>query len=79
MAWKLRTLRNLQRRTLAEFSGAYAPHVTEYFALDERKRELPARHIAAVEAVLGNTVISQYVAMHSQRTFDELHALRSAA
>jgi len=77
LAWKLRVVRNLQRRTLAELAGLYAPHVSDYFSVHENRRELPARHIAAVERVLGNTVISQYQAQQSKLTvLEELQADR---
>jgi hypothetical protein len=77
LAWKLRKLRGLTKRSLAEQAGLYAPHVTDYFGVHENKRELPARCIAAVEAVLGNTVISQYQAQMSKLTvLEELQAER---
>ena len=44
------------------------------------RRELPARHIADVERVLGNTVISQWVAQQSKLTvLEEMQADRAAA
>jgi hypothetical protein len=75
LAWKLRRVRNLTRRSLAEQAGLYASHVSDYFSLHDNKRELPARHIAVVERVLGNAVISQWVAQQSQLTvLEELQA-----
>lgn len=80
LAWKLRAVKNLTKRGLAEQAGLYATHVTDYFSVHENKRELPARHIAAVERVLGNTVISQYQAAQAALTvLEELQALRRAA
>jgi hypothetical protein len=77
LAWKLRAVRNLTRRTLAELSGLYASHVSDYFSVVEHRRELPAKHIAQVELVLGNTVISQWVAQQSKLTvLEELQAER---
>jgi hypothetical protein len=79
LAWKLRRLRNLTRRTLAEISGLYAPHVSDYFSVHENRRELPARCVAAVEGVLENTVISQWLAWQSRLTvLEELQADRAA-
>lgn len=79
LAWKLRRIRNLTKRTLAECVGLYASHVTDYFSLHDHRRELPARHIAAVEAVLGNTVISQWLAQQSHLTvLEEMQADRRA-
>lgn len=80
LAWKLRRVRNLTRRSLAEQAGLYAPHVTDYFSLHESRRELPARHVAAVEKVLGNTVINQWMAWQGQLTvLEEMQAARRAA
>lgn len=80
LAWKLRRVRNLTRRTLAELAGLHAPHVTDYFSVHENRRELPARCVAAVEVVLGNRVISQYLAAQSRLTvLEELQAMRRAA
>lgn len=80
LAWKLRGIRNLTRRTLAELAGLYAPHVSDYFSVRENRRELPAKKIAAVESVLGNTVISQWLAQQSNLTLlEEMQATRRAA
>jgi hypothetical protein len=80
LAWKLRVVKNLTRRSLADQAGLYAPHVSDYFSVLPNKRELPAKHIAAVELVLGNTVISQYLARRSDLTvLEELQAMRRAA
>lgn len=80
LAWKLRAVRNLTKRTLAETAGLYASHVTDYFSVNDSRRDLPAKHIAAVERVLGNTVISQWVAQQSKLTvLEEMQAQRRAA
>ncbi len=73
-AWKLRNPR-ITQRTLAELAGLYASHVTDYFSVRDDRRELPARHVAAVERVIGNTVISQWLAHQSRLTvLEELQA-----
>jgi hypothetical protein len=72
LAWKLRRPRNLTYRTLAELTGAYASHVSDYFSVHDKPRELPARWIPAVEAVVGNTVISQWLEVERQRALEEL-------
>lgn len=78
LAWKLRAIRNLTRRSLSELTGLYTSHVSDYFSLHEHRRELPAKHIAAVERVLGNTVMSQWVAQQSQLTvLEEMQASRA--
>lgn len=80
LAWKLRRMRNLTRRSLAEVCGLYTSHVSDYFSVHENRRELPARHIAAVEYELGNTVISQWLAQQSHLTvLEEMQAQRRAA
>lgn len=79
MAWKLRGTR-ITQRTLAELAGLYSSHVSDYFSLHATRRELPARHVAAVESVVGNTLISQWLAQQSHLTVvEELQALRRAA
>lgn len=61
LAFKLRHPR-ITQRTLAELAGLYPSHVSDDFSVHEGRRELPARHVGAVCAVLGNTVIAQYLA-----------------
>lgn len=79
LAWKLRHPR-ITQRTLAELAALYPSHVSDYFCVHEQRRELPARHVAAVERVLGNTVISQYLAQQSALTvLEELQASRRGA
>lgn len=78
LAWKLKRTR-ITQRTLAEIAGLYPSHVSDYFSVHADRRELPARHVAAVEAVLGNTVISQWLAQQSHLTvLEELQAQHSA-
>lgn len=80
LAWKLRRPRNLTKRSLAEQAVLYASHVTDYFSPIETRRELPARHVAAVERILCNTVISQYLNWQAQlTTVEELQAVQLAA
>lgn len=80
LAWKLRRVRNLTKRTLAECADLYAPHVSDYFSVRENRRDLPADCIAKVEKVLGNTAISQFLARQSELTvLEEMQATRRAA
>jgi len=80
LAWKLRRVRNLTRRSLAEQCGLYTSHVSDYFSLHEHRRELPARHVALVESVLGNTVITQWLVQQAHLTvLEEMQAARRAA
>ena len=84
-AWENRVNPHLQKRTLAELCGLYAPHVTDFFhpvATDAKgngRRSLPAEHIHAVELVLGNRAISQYLARRAMLTLmEEVIATRNA-
>jgi len=78
LAWKLRRTR-LTQRTLAELAGLYPSHVSDYFCVHAHRRELPAKHIAQVEAVLGNTVISQWLMQQTHLTLlEELQAQHQA-
>lgn len=75
LAWKLRRVRNLTQRDLAAQADLYTSHCSDYFSLHADRRELPARKIGAVERVVGNTVISQWVARQSSLTvLEELRA-----
>lgn len=76
LAWKLRYPRMTQR-TLAELAGLYTSHVSDYVSVHDQRRELPAKHVAAVEAIVGNTVISQWLAQQSKLTvLEEMQASR---
>lgn len=81
LAWKLRVQRNLTQRHLAAIAGLYASHVSDYFSVHENRRELPAKHVGAVERVLGNSIISQWLARDASVTLmEELQqAAREAA
>lgn len=52
-------------RQLAESAGLYPSHMTDYLSDEERKRELPARHIQAFQAAVGNAAIVQWLAMRA--------------
>lgn len=78
LAWKLRRPR-ITQRTLAELAGLYPSHVSDYFSVHEGRRDLPARHVGAVCAVLGNTVIAQWLAQACQVTLLEEMQAASAA
>lgn len=82
LAWKLRVQRRLtQRQLAAQVEGLYPSHVSDYFSVHANRRELPAKHVGAVERVLGNTVISQWLARDARVTLlEELQqAQREAA
>lgn len=76
--WDMRTRRHMTRSFLAEAAGLYASHVSDYFSDDEKKRELPAKHINAVEIECGNRFISQWLARQANLTILEQYIDRRA-
>ena len=86
LCWQLRRLRNLTFRQLAAEADLPHQHASDYFNPDDAKhrRDLPGDRVAAVEAVLGNTAISQWHANRALLTVieeaqAEAHARRAAA
>lgn len=78
--WDMRTRPNMTKRQLAEEVGCYAPHITDYLSGDDKKRDLPARHIADFEQACGNRFVSQWVARRSELTvLEEFVAQRREA
>lgn len=86
LCWAYRQSKGMTLRTLAERSGLYAPHVTDYLNDDDTnragkpRRDLPAQYIQAVESVCGNTAISQWLALQAGLTVLEevQQAMRAA-
>ena len=74
MCWINRRVKGMTQQSLAEQSGMYPQHVTDYLneqATDrhgKERREMPAKYIRAFEAVTGNTFVSQWVAYQSGLT-----------
>lgn len=66
--WANRTRPRMTKRQLAEETGCYASHITDYLSEDPAKRDLPAKHIADFETACGNRFISQWIARQSQLT-----------
>lgn len=72
--WTHRRSQRMTRATLAEMTGMYAQHISDYLAdsdLDRKgkeRRDMPAKYIAAFESVCGNTYVSQWVANQSGLT-----------
>lgn len=82
LAWALRRVRNMTFRQLAAEAGLVYQHVGDYFNTDDQphRRDLPGHAVAAVEAVLGNTAVSQWHAMQAKLTVvEELQASRRFA
>ena len=71
MAYKLARRQGITQAHLAQLTSLYKSHISDYFSVHENRRELPARCIAEVEAVFGNTVMSQWIAQQSALTIVE--------
>ena len=82
LAWSLRRVRNMTQRRLAEDADLRPQLVTDYLNPDARadRKSLPAERIARFESVVGNSIVSQWVAAQAQLTvLEELRAGRAAA
>jgi hypothetical protein len=70
--WHLRIRRNLTQRLLADETGLYASHVTDYISGDAKaRRQLPAEKINAFEVSCGNRFITQWLSLQAQVTLLE--------
>jgi hypothetical protein len=74
LCWQLRRVRNMTFRQLASEAGLHYQHVTDYFHADDKpsRRDLPGDAVEAVEAVLGNSAITQWHAMRGAFTLMEV-------
>lgn len=82
LAWQLKRVHYMTRAQFAAEAELYPQHVTDYLHEDDKpsRRDLPAEAIDRVEAVLGNTLISQWIASRSRLTvLEELTATRAIA
>lgn len=82
LAWQMRRVKEMNRAMLAALAELYAPHVTDYLNGDDKpsRRDLPADAIARFEAVVGNTLVSQWLAAQSGLTvLEEMQENRRAA
>lgn len=76
-SWAHRRSSGMTRQTLAELTGMYPQHVSDYLAdsdVDRKgkeRREMPAKYIKDFEAVTGNTFVSQWLAQQSGLTVME--------
>lgn len=81
-AWSLRRVRNMTQRRLAEEAGLRPQLVTDYLNADDKpsRKSLPAERIASFERVVGNSLLSQWVAAQARLTvLEEMQAERAAA
>jgi hypothetical protein len=82
LAWALRRIHLMTQRQLAAEAGLRPQLITDYLNPDDRpqRRDLPAERIAAFEAIVGNTLVSQWVAARAALTIlEEMQATRAAA
>lgn len=80
MCWALRRVKRMSTLSMAEAVGMPTHLRSCYLSSDESKRDMPAKHIPAFEAVCGNTCVSQWLAMQAKLTvMEEIQADRMAA
>jgi hypothetical protein len=82
MCWALRRVHHMTLRQLSHESGLRPQFVSDYLHADDgrTRRDLPADQIAAFEAVVGNTLITQWIASRQALTvLEEMQATRAAA
>lgn len=79
LCFQLRTRTRMTNRQLAEESGCYPSHLSDYLSEEDNKRELPAKHIAAFETSCGNRAISQWLAAQAHLTILEQFIQQRAA
>ena len=82
LAWELRRVRNLTKQALATEADLTPQHVSDYLAADDKpqRRDLPADAVARFESVVGNTLVSQWLASQSQLSvLEEMQATRAVA
>ncbi len=74
LCWQLRRVKGMTFRQLAAECELIYQHVGDYFNADDKptRRSLPGDSVAAVEAVLGNTAISQWHAANAKFTVLEV-------
>ena len=80
ICWKLRRVAFMTRQQLASEAQLYPQHVTDYLHEDDKpsRRDLPAEAVARFEAVVGNTLVSQWLAAQSKLTvLEEMTATRA--
>ena len=79
MCWNLKPRTRMTRAQLAEETGCYASHVTDYLSEEPTRRSLPAEHIQAFEVACGNRLITQWMAAQAHFTILETLLQQKAA
>jgi hypothetical protein len=82
MSWALRRVHHMTQQQLAAEAGLRAQLISDYLNPDDKpqRRDLPAERIAAFEAIVGNTLVTQWLAARAALTvLEEMQATRAAA
>ena len=66
----MRRVRNMTKQQLATEAELIPQHVSDYLAADDKpsRRDLPADAVARFESVVGNSLVSQWLAAQSRLT-----------
>lgn len=81
LSWAHRRSKFMTKATLADRTGCYPSHVSDYLHADDKKsrRDLPAERLDAWAATVGNWGIHQWLARQVKLTFmEEVIAQRAA-
>jgi len=82
ISWQLKRVHYMTRQQLAAEAELYPQHITDYLHEDDKssRRDLPADAISRFEGVVGNTLVSQWVAARARLTvLEEITATRAIA
>lgn len=82
MAWALRRVHHMTQRQLAGEAGLRAQLISDYLNPDDKpqRRDLPADRIACFESIVGNTLVTQWIASRVALTvLEEMQATRAVA
>lgn len=82
LSWDLRRHKGMTMRTLAEITGSYPSHISDYLAKDDKptRRDLKAEDLHTWALAVGNYAVQQWLAKQDQLTIlEELQAQRRAA
>jgi hypothetical protein len=81
LSWMHRRSKGMTQATLAERTGCYPSHVSDYLHRDDKpsRRDLPAERLDAWASHVGNWGVHQWLARQAKLTFmEEVIAQRAA-
>lgn len=81
-AWQIKRVTYMTYAQLAAEANLYHQHVSDYLNADDKsgRRDLPADKVREFEAVVGNTLVSQWLASHANLTvLEQMQADRAEA